>query len=246
MQFQVSVLCKPGGRVVNEDACGVWSSPTSGVCFCVVSDGAGGHGGGDVASKLVVERVLAWFRERPECSPEAIDAALRAANESVVNRQHAESRLADMRATVVALALDAREGVACWGHVGDSRLYYFQGARLAAQTRDHSVVQQMIDAGYLDAASIRHSNQRSVLIAALGDRGGVEPTVTTRVSSLNAGDRFLLCSDGFWEYVEESEMERTLDDAPTSEVWLRQLEDQLVARASSGHDNYSGLVVACL
>src|SRR3954453_3087784 len=105
MQLEIAALSKAGGRAVNEDACGVWSSPDA--CFCVLSDGAGGHGGGDVASKLVVSRVLDWFRQRPECSADAVAGALFAANQAVVESQSSDVRLHDMRATVVVLVIDS-------------------------------------------------------------------------------------------------------------------------------------------
>ena len=77
MQLEVSVLSNPGGRERNEDACGFWTG--DGGCFCVVSDGAGGHGGGDVASKLAVRMILTAFQESPECTGAAIDRRAQAA-----------------------------------------------------------------------------------------------------------------------------------------------------------------------
>src|SRR5512134_3621781 len=104
MQLEISVLSKPGGRQPNEDACGFWAA--DGACFCVVSDGAGGHGGGDVASKVAVQSVLAHLKAAPQCVVAALEQALRLANEAIIAQQAGGARLAGMRATATVLALD--------------------------------------------------------------------------------------------------------------------------------------------
>lgn len=245
MRLELSVLSKPGGRRVNEDACGVWPSEATGACYCVVSDGAGGHGGGDVASKLVVERVLGWFQQRPEVSGEAIAAALAAANQAVMDLQKRDERLADMRATAVVLAVDTQRMLACWGHLGDSRLYCFRGKRIIVQTRDHSVVQTMVDAGFVEPAELRNNARRNALLAALGQEEGFGPNVEGELQAIQAGDVFLLCTDGLWQCVAENEMERVLELAATPEQWLYGLENAVLAQAPEGHDNYSAIAVAC-
>lgn len=245
MQLQLSVLTKTGGRKVNEDAYGVWSNPTANSFFCVVSDGAGGHGGGDVASKLVVDTVLASFRAQPACSGEAIDTALHAANHAVVASQRENRRVSSMRATAVVLVIDAARGRAVWGHLGDSRLYLFRAGRVAVQTRDHSVLQSMIDGGVMPAGDLRENPQRSALLTAIGDPQGIAPEVVGAPEPLSRGDVFLLCTDGLWERVDEAEMERLLDLSDTTEEWLRRLDAAVIAHKVAGQDNYSAVAIAC-
>ncbi len=243
MQLQISVMSRPGGRAINEDACGFWSMP--GACFCVVSDGAGGHGGGDVASKLAVSTILACFEEAPDCSASAIEAALRVANQSIMEEQQGKLRLANMRATVVVLTLDTAQRKACWGHLGDSRLYFLRDGRVVAQTRDHSVVQRMVDAGYMRDRDLRGAQHRGRLFAALGQTQNFEPTLAPHALALANGDAFLLCTDGCWEYVEEPDMERALGTATSAEHWLRLIEARVLERGSEDQDNYSALAVWC-
>ena len=243
MQLEIAVLSRAGGRSTNQDACGFWSGP--GVCFCVVADGAGGHRGGDVASKLVVQETLSWFRERHDCSGVAIEAAMRNANEMVVRTQQLNDDIGDMRTTAVVLAVDFEHGLATWGHLGDSRLYCFRDQQIVAQTRDHSVVQSLVEAGLLDPKDLRTAPDRSKLLAAMGDLDSFEPRVTQDPFSLQDRDKFLLCTDGLWEYVEESELQSTLDDAASAEEWLRLLEARVLARGRKGQDNYSALAVWC-
>lgn len=243
MELQITVLSKTGGRSVNEDAYGFWSNENT--CCCVMSDGAGGHSGGAVASKLAVREVLEWFQRTPECSAGAIGAALRRANAAIVAMQAASPDYARMRATIVVLAVDSMRGMAIWGHLGDSRLYCFRGRHIILQTRDHSVLQSMVDAGYLQSAELRGAPQRNLLLAALGDGAECAPAIAATAFPLRDGDVFLLCTDGFWEYVDEAQMEGALAAATSTEEWLLLLESRVVAGGIDGQDNYSALVVTC-
>jgi len=243
MQLEVSVLSNIGGRDRNEDACGFWTG--DGGCFAVVSDGAGGHGGGDVASKLAVRVILTKFQESPECTGEAIDRALKTAHQAIVAQQPTRDELSAMRATAAVLAIDTVHHTAVWGHVGDTRLYCFRNGGIVAQTKDHSVVQKMVDAGYLAQAAIRQSLQRSKLFAALGHDEEFEATIERTPFPLAIGDAFLLCTDGFWEYVDETTMLATLADVPTPAAWLREMVDDVVRRGGREQDNFSALAIFC-
>jgi serine/threonine protein phosphatase PrpC len=232
MELKISVLSKSGGRSVNEDAYGCWSSQSR--CFCVLSDGAGGHNGGEVASRLAVQYVLDWFRHSPACGADGIAAAMQSANDAIVAAQQGSPHLAEMRATVAVLAVDSEQAMATWGHIGDTRLYCFRQQRIILQTRDHSVLQSM-----------RTAPQRNMLLAALGDTRTFTPSIEPKAFPIADGDVFLLCTDGFWEYIDERQMELTLNAAESPEAWLRQLESQVAAHFSEGQDNYSAVVVAC-
>jgi serine/threonine protein phosphatase PrpC len=243
MEVEIAALSRCGGRTRNEDTCGWWSGP--GVAFCVVSDGAGGHRAGDVASKLVVEETLGVLRSTQECSVESIAAALRHANERLVTRQRSEETLCDMRATAVVLALDPVGGAAAWGHLGDSRLYCFRNNRVAVRTRDHSVVQSMVDAGLLDDDAARLSPQRNQLLSAMGEAGLFEPCLDGSAFSLELEDKFLLCTDGLWDPVNENEMEGALEHCVSAEEWLRELESYVIAKDNPRQDNYSAIAAWC-
>jgi serine/threonine protein phosphatase PrpC len=243
MELEIHVLSKPGGREINEDAYGVWSN--SGACFCVISDGAGGHQGGEVASRLAVKQVLEWFYQTPEARAEALTAALKSANDAIVDEQARSPETSDMRATILVLAIDTACATATWGHLGDTRLYCFRHQRIIAQTRDHSVVQSMVDAGYLEQNNLRTSPSRNALFAALGDAQNFAPSIEATQFRVQDGDVFLLCTDGFWEYLDEARMEQSLSQAQSPEAWLRQLESEVLECGRAGQDNYSALVVSC-
>jgi serine/threonine protein phosphatase PrpC len=239
--MEIAVLSKPGGRTHNEDACGYWTS--DGLCCWVVSDGAGGHGGGDVASKLVVGTVLREFAAAPQMSQGSLTDLLHKANNALLANQRNERRLMDMRATVAVLVLDRGSGSALWGHVGDSRIYCFRNGALFYQTRDHSVVQGLLDMGAGDPSWLRSHPQRNILLAALGSEDEFNPAIEERPLAVRDGDAFLLCSDGLWEYVEEPVMAQTLGECGSPREWLDAMEQELLRRCKSGHDNYSGLAI---
>lgn len=244
MQLKIAELSKTGGRKVNEDACGVWSNTSA--CCCVLSDGLGGHDGGEVASKIAVQQTLNSFRRSPECSVQVIEALLHAGNEAIMEEQQRDSKLGSMRATAVILTIDTIRNLAFWGHIGDSRLYCFRQGRIVKQTRDHSVVQQMVDAGYLKSEELRLSPNRSKLLAALGGSNGHgEFDIVPAAFPVQDNDVFLLCSDGLWEYIKESELEQTLAASTSASKWLTALEAQVLARGHAAQDNYSAIVVWC-
>jgi PPM family protein phosphatase len=243
MQLAVSVLSRQGGRPANEDACGCWSG--GGITVCVVSDGAGGHGGGDIAAKLVVRQLLTWFSDRPDCSTDAIEQAIVAANEALVAAQREDSEHRDMRATAVVLVVDARQHLASWGNLGDSRLYAFRNGLPIAQTRDHSMLQQMVEAGYVPREALRTSPLRSQLFAALGQPRRAEPYLESAPHRVEPGDAFLLCTDGCWEHIEDAELAGALAVARSPEGWLHALEGLVIARAPSNLDNYSAIALWC-
>ena len=223
MQLDIATISKKGGRKVNEDACDYLSLPN--ISCCVLSDGLGGHYGGEIASKLVIDGVLEAFEEASECSGQAIKLLLQKGNNDIIQAQ--------------------LNKIATWGHVGDSRLYHFQNNQIFIQTHDHSIAQSMIDAGYMRAEDLRSSPTRNQLYAALGDVDDSNYDVAASGVSLKHGDAFLMCSDGWWEYIEETEMESTLNFANTAQDWLEKLEQLVLARGHDKQDNYSAIAVMC-
>ena len=241
MDFETESLSQQGGRNYNEDASAVWLGESSG-CW-VVCDGAGGHGGGDVASRIAVETIAQRFTECGTPDVEAVAELLQDANEAVIDRQYEEEGLRNMRSTVVMLAVDRTRRTAFWGHVGDSRLYCIRDGRILHQTRDHSVVQSLVDAGYADDDAARTHPQRSVLLSALGTEDDFEASFASRPLNLRHGDVFLLCTDGWWEFVREDAMLALLAEAGSPKRWLDLMEAELLTNARPGHDNYTAVTV---
>ena len=245
-QVELALLTRQGGRRYNEDACGHWHSP-HGLC-CVVADGAGGHGGGQVAARLAVRSIIESYARAAVAEVEELRALLQWVNEEVIRHRGDADEQRHMHTTVVTLMVDLDRSCAIWGHVGDSRLYVFRQGEMLAHTRDHSAVQAMVEAGMLRAEELRTNPRRSELYSALGtDPQYLKISVVKRPWNLRIGDAFLLCTDGLWEWVDEVDISAALARAATPEQWLARLE-QLVLRnaAAAGkveHDNFSGLAL---
>ena len=146
MKYTHATISHRGGRKVNEDASGNLIH-TAGACFAV-ADGLGGHGGGDVASKIAVETIVGAYRNHPEFSSVRVGTLLELAQQAILMRQQEDCRLSRMRSTAVVLLLE--DAKAWWAHVGDTRLYHFADGHIVHQTKDHSVPQAMLDAGFAE------------------------------------------------------------------------------------------------
>lgn len=245
-QVELSILSRQGGRAYNEDACGHWHSATQ--LVCVVADGAGGMGGGDVASKLAVRHIIEQTSQAPLARIDEVHDLLLDTNTTVRRHQHDSPQCEHMHSTVVALFIDLEQGQALWGHVGDTRLYLFRQGQMLAHTRDHSMVQALVDAGLLKPEQMRSHPKRSELQSALGAAPEhLQVTTASRPWLLRPGDVFLLCTDGLWEYVNEAEMSASLNRAPTPKAWLAMLEELVLRNAHAsgdfGHDNFSAICV---
>lgn len=240
MTFTHATLTHPAGRRVNEDASGSHQISATQGCW-VVADGLGGHGGGDVASRITVDTIVETYRNTPEFAPSYLGKVMELAQQAIAERQQDDYRLSGMRSTAVVLLLDDAE--ALWAHVGDTRLYHLANGRIVAQTRDHSVPQAMVDAGDIGYGDIRHHEDRNRLTRSLGNRGKFRITSLDRPVAIGANDAFLLCTDGFWEFVTEDNMEATLAESGTPEIWLRAMEAILLSHAPSGHDNYTATAI---
>jgi PPM family protein phosphatase len=246
VQLAFASLTDPGGRQRNEDSLGDWSSER--LFYCVVADGAGGHGGGDTASAIVVDTVLADLRyltlaELPPTG-ERLASALAHANDNIVEEQaHGPPGLRDMRSTAALLAIDRERRTAAWAHCGDTRIYCFRAGQIVAQTRDHSMVQDMVDARLISAEEARHHPRRNVLFSALGTLEGLNITSLPGTFGLCGHDAFLICTDGFWEYIEEAAMLAALAQAASPRAWLDALAAHLRKHAKAGNDNFSASAV---
>jgi PPM family protein phosphatase len=241
VKLDIGLISKIGGRERNEDSC-AFSVEKEQTCL-VLSDGAGGHGGGDVASRIAVETILDIFDDEPSCSLELVDQLITQANQKVVIGQQNQPEISDMRATLVVCLIDSVRNLACWGHIGDSRLYCFRDGLLVFQSRDHSLFQSMVDAGFAKAQAARGRSDRSVLTGSLGSIEDFLPEFPSEPFGLFPGDALLLCSDGFWEFVDENAMLTALSMTSTVDEWLANMEVELEKNKRPRNDNFSAIGV---
>jgi PPM family protein phosphatase len=241
MLLDAYALSITGRRPENEDA--VCLRPDLGLF--IVADGMGGYEGGEIASKVAVTTIedlvartasdqdVTWpYRIDPRRGvvENEVAVATRLAGDRIAARR--TGRLAQMGSTVAVLRLDG--GRAVIGHVGDSRVYRMRGGMLEQLTIDHSLWAQMVASG-VDMPEPEHYPYRHVVTRALGTTSG-DPDL--RVESAEAGDVFLLCSDGLSEVLSSARIAELL--ALPSALACRALVDE--AYAAGSRDNISAVV----
>ena len=229
-----------GGREEQQDRVVVLSG--AGTHLLALADGVGGHEGGALAAQTLIDvatETFQAFEGLPEGTPGHLLERI------VLDAHHRINSLGRERgmkphSTCVLLHLDA--GAAAWTHVGDSRLYRFAEGRLKERTKDHSIVELMQLQGRIKEAEMRTHPDKNRLYEALG--GDRQPKAEAGGKELNAGDGFLLLSDGVWENVTDADLEATIREED-----LRAALIDLVARAKAHGgpecDNLSAAAARC-
>jgi len=186
-----------GARESNEDRVAHWTAPGS--VLMAVADGLGGHLHGEVAAQIAVDVLGAAFMGEARSKLDDPDGflvrALAAAHAAIV-REAEKRRLAENPRTVIAACV-VQDGHAFWTHVGDCRFYLLRSGRILARSRDHTVVQRLVDEGRIREEAAGTHPHRNRLLQCLG--GYQAPQLEPVASAQLAGeDIVLLCSDGFW------------------------------------------------
>lgn len=239
MNLRAASISDAGGKKVNEDSCAIFNRPPW-WCY-VVADGLGGHGAGDVASQAAISAIQSLFKIRFGFDDDCLCSFVNSAQQELLRLQQSNPKYRAMRTTMVLLISDGKQ--ARWAHVGDSRLYMFRNGVVLEHTFDQSVPQALVRAGEITFEQIRFHEDRNRLLQALGSDNPPRIELASNLVSLNKGDAFLLCTDGFWEWVLEEEMERDLKKARTPSHWLELMHKRLLIRAKPGNDNYSAVGV---
>jgi PPM family protein phosphatase len=232
------------GRVRQQNEDSVAVVPEAGLA--VLADGMGGYKAGEVASRMTTQLIahqLGGWLLSPDASPQALTQALldsiQGANRSVFQAACQQADYQGMGTTlVVAVFQGATLTVA---HVGDSRLYRLRQGQLSPLTRDHSWLQQQIDAGLIDPSTAHLSLHRNLVTRAVG----VGPQVQVDVAQIDAlpGDTYLLCSDGLHDMLSTEQLTAILLREPQGLRAAQALLD--AANAAGGLDNISLVLVQC-
>ena len=197
MNFSLFEESRKGRRPYNQDRVGHWR--TGQALLMAVADGMGGYAGGELAAQVALNTVAGLFlnHARPQLSdPRSfLLRAFDAAHVAILNEGKRAGLGDSPRTTLVACVVQA--GYVHWSFVGDSRLYLMRDGRLLARTRDHTRVQQLVDAGRIREEAVAAHPERNQLLRSLGGAvaGAAEPVASARVAR---GDVILLCSDGLW------------------------------------------------
>jgi serine/threonine protein phosphatase PrpC len=239
MKFSIFQASRQGGRKYNQDR--VAFSYSKDALLMVVADGMGGHFHGEVAAQLTVQMVTDLFQKhaRPTLKdPLAfLNHALHSAHKAITDYADRHALLESPRTTCVAAVV--QDDSICWAHVGDSRLYFFRGMKLIARTQDHSKVQQLFDQGRISEAEMLTHPERNKIYNCLG--GILPPEVElSRRYPIQRGDTVLLCTDGVWSMLSETEIASILDTYTITSA-VPELLDHAEFRSGEDGDNLSAV-----
>lgn len=239
MKFITSTVTSPGGRENNEDYAAEWNHNN---CFCcAVTDGLGGHRSGEVASKIAAESFCSAMKHAEQIDINTIADGVLNAQKRIIEEENREQSNKGMRTTMAALVSDRKK--IYYTYAGDTRIYRFKGGKITFQSSDHSVPQSLADSGIITQEQIRFHEDRNRLLRVLGCPDHYRPAFGEFEPPFDPEDRFLLCTDGFWEPVDEIMMCSTLKTSKSPEEWLSKMEELLLDRLKEGSDNYTATAV---
>ena len=242
MRFSIAEDCRIGARPMNQDRIGHWS--TSAATVLGVADGLGGHLHGEVAAQIAIDLLGATFRR--EAMPRLADPGeflarvMGSAHVALLDKA-VEMRLPETPRTCL-VACVVQDGQAHWTHVGDGRLYHIRQGRILARTRDHTLVQKLVDMGRMREEAVATHPERNRLLQCIGgyDVPRPDPVSSAR---LEKGDVLLLCSDGFWGPLTQRQMLHALLTQPLAAA-IAELAGLAERRAGPECDNVSALALA--
>lgn len=243
MKFVTCSLCKQGGREYNQDYVAMTHEGTT-ACF-TVCDGLGSYYGSEIASRLCATGLIEAYEQVKAAEPDRLylpetsQRLVAAAHNYVVGFKEQNPLLKSSCTTVAAVVTDCKKTVI--SHIGDTRVYFFYGGKLAKVTHDHSLAQVAADLGQISQRDVRVHKDQNKLTRVLGSDYFIAPDCDVCEAPLNAGDGFILCTDGFWEYVFDEEMEADFVAFPP-DVALGRMEARLLSRVNNYNDNYSAIV----
>ena len=232
----------------NEDCIGFDSA----LGLLVLADGMGGHLGGEVASSLSVDKIISYSQQHlPSIKTSQIDQetgftqeslciqqAIALANEQIYHKSTENAELRGMGTTlVVMLFYDNRFSLA---HIGDSRCYRYRNKNLSQITKDHSLLQELVDRGFYTPEEASKSLNKNLVTKALGIDSAITPDIQEDLALKN--DIYLLCSDGLTDLVEDEYIRLTINKFSDN---LEEAAKQLITKANQngGKDNIS--VILC-
>ncbi|MGN8767011.1 PP2C family protein-serine/threonine phosphatase [Blautia massiliensis (ex Liu et al. 2021)] len=233
-----SSISLDGTRPYNEDSIKILDTEKR--KLFILADGLGGCGNGKLASRTAVDSAADTGENSQDSGGTLLKEIFEVSQKAVTDKKDNPEK--GMATTMVALIIEGK--TAQWAHVGDSRLYWFRKNKAGTHTKDQSVPQMLVNIGQIKESEIRHHPDRSTLLHTIGYPWDKNPCDVSEQIRLRRGDAFLLCSDGFWENIEDEEMEQILEKSSGAEDWLKEMTETVEKHAAdTDMDNYSAICV---
>ena len=241
MKFAAYQASRIGGRKYNQDRVAYAYSDKA--LLLVLADGMGGHQHGEIAAQIAIDVFMQAFAQAalPRIQkPEAfLRESMRHAHQAII--QYAYAQQLDGNPGTTCVAALVQDGQACWAHAGDSRCYLLRGGKIAAVTHDHSAVQQWADWGLIKPEEMKTHPDRNKITNCLGGVEGMFHVESTPAAPLQQGDVVLLCSDGLWGPLVDTDIELAFP-AASSVAALEQLMGKALLLGGARADNTTAVV----
>lgn len=215
--------------VIKEDRCGVF-----------LCDGLGGHRGGEDAAGMAVREMTGMFEQQE--APFSCEKLLEAAHATLLASQGKRADRSSYKTTAAVFLSDGKKAFV--GYAGDSRVYLFYHGKVFRKTADHSVAQMLVLSGQIKPEELMHHPDRNLLTKALGMNGEGQAYEVLKPERLRKCEAVLLCTDGFWEWIDEVSMCDCLRQTDSAEEWLAAMEKIVLENAGQYEmDNYTAVVL---
>ena len=238
-KFETRFFSEAGTKGKNNDYFGY--TQLDNYAIWVVADGYDEEAGADVAAKLAVSSAIEYFMLRPRFNPEVIKEIMEYANLKVKEKQEETEKYSLMHTSLLVVISNYNSFL--YGNVGNTRLYHLRGGYVISQSRDDTIAQLLVDENALDMNDMKYHRQRNDLLQAIGDFGKIKPNIIKNPVTLQENEMLCLTTIGFWENIDEREMEVEISRYPNKDSLLRSLEHKVMATTRESVENYTFALV---
>ena len=234
-KFITEFLSEAGTKAENSDFFGYVLLDN--YAIWVVADGFDEENGAKIAAKIAVESVIEYFMLRPRFNYEVIKEMMDYANLKVKEKQEETQKYSLMHTSL--LIVISNYNSILYGNIGNTRFYHIRGGYIISQSRDDTIAQLLVDEEALNISDMRFHRQRNDLLQAIGDFGKIKPNIIKKPVELMEKDVFCLTTVGFWENIDEHDMENDLSRFEDKKQWLNSLEKRILASLRDNIENYT-------
>ena len=234
-KFITEFLSEVGTKVENNDYFGYVLLDN--YAIWAVADGFDEEEGAKVAAKIAVESAIEYFMLRPRFNYDVIKEMMDYANLKVKEKQEETQKYSLMHTSL--LIIISNYNSILYGNIGNTRFYHIRGGYIISQSRDDTIAQLLVDEEALNISDMRFHRQRNDLLQAIGDFGEIKPNIIKKPVELMEKDVFCLTTVGFWENIDEHDMENDLSRFEDKKQWLNSLEKRILASLRDNIENYT-------
>ena len=234
-KFITEFLSEAGTKAENNDYFGYVLLDN--YAIWAVADGFDEEEGAKVAARIAVESAIEYFMLRPRFNYDVIKEMMNYANLKIKEKQEETQKYSLMHTSL--LIIISNYNSILYGNIGNTRFYHIRGGYIISQSRDDTIAQLLVDEEALNISDMRFHRQRNDLLQAIGDFGKIKPNIIKKPVELMEKDVFCLTTVGFWENIDEHDIENDLSRFEDKKQWLNSLEKRILASLRDNIENYT-------